>query len=370
MYKLRFLVLFMLIYIEPISLGLINIGHIWKSILFVFYLIYKKKSRLEYIAILFATTYIVNMDFNASFYESFIYGFRFFSIPFIIYLFKRNLLIEKHILYYSIFIILSFIPFQFGLPELSSGYSLSNMGDDDIKGIVGLFQNPHSASSILSLSVLFLLSSNNNFRFKNPLIILGIFFLLTTYVRTGLVMLFIPYLIYIVFNKKSFKKFILLSVGIFTLFLVINKNELFMNRLINNSIHNKQYEIDAYTISSGRTYIYENHLKNFQKSNSFEKLFGVGMLSAKLNLKKSVGLTKMGHNHFLDTLLFGGYFGLILLLNLLYLFYLNAKINRRLVMFSAYLIFCILQGGSNFFMEIIAFSFLLTENNDKSPKQI
>ena len=106
----------------------------------------------------------------------------------------------------SIFFILSFLPFTFGIFE-SRGVQLDYY--EGFENLTGIFQGAHAASITITFSVLTLLYFFKNYNLSHlrkfyyiALILFGLYLNYITYVRTGYLMILIGFVIFI-YQKTS-----------------------------------------------------------------------------------------------------------------------------------------------------------------------
>src|SRR5690606_2999527 len=118
--------------------------------------------------------------------------------------------ISNGLLFFSSFFILSFIPYEIGLlKSIDEGYTLTSYGVESY-GSIGPFQAPHLASSALAGSFIvilyfWLINKYNRF-YLTTLLVLGFYFLVFTYVRTGLAMVIIGVLPLLYYFTVRYRK--------------------------------------------------------------------------------------------------------------------------------------------------------------------
>ena len=240
-------VLLFLFHFESLYLGPIRISHLWKGSLLVyllFVLIQKGKIKPYFYGplLLLSIMQLVNIELINNPLNSITLFATTLTLPLIgMYAFKFSpKQLQKSLLYFSSFFILSFVPYQIGLlSSLGRAYELIGYGSENI-GLVGPFQNPHAASTALASSLLvvvfFWLSNTYSKWLLSVLFALGLYFLFLTYVRTGMAMFAIGLLpIAWFFGKQSLVKFlrlaIVLSFSTLFIFSWVLSNEAMMSRI-------------------------------------------------------------------------------------------------------------------------------------------
>ena len=242
------IVLFFLFHFETLYLGPVKVSHIWKGsvlgyLLFVLMRTGKIKPYLYGPLLLLPILQLVNRELIDNPLNSITLFATTLIIPLIgMYSFKFSpKQLQKSLLFFSSFFIMSFVPYQIGLlSSLGSAYDLVLYGSED-KGLVGPFQGPHAAATTLASSLLvvvfFWLNNTYNKWLLSALFALGFYFLLLTYVRTGMAMFAIGLLpIAWFFGRKSQVKFIrltmVLSFSTLFIFSIVFSNETMMNRIV------------------------------------------------------------------------------------------------------------------------------------------
>jgi O-antigen ligase len=299
---------------------------------------------------------------------------RFLPLPLMFEYFKRKNSNSIYIwlIFLSQFVILSSIPFHFGLLEsVGKQLSLQGFGYADIIGHTGIFQGAHAASITYTLAVIILInnlfhvqgSDKNRFynhKFYNLILIgIGIYSIYAVFVRTGYLMFIVAVLVFIFLRFKfTFKRIsiILVTIIIITggIFRLVQSNDAFRARLFDQRIH------DNNTIGSGRLIFWQNAYERWLNGNTFEIIFGIGMDNFKDYQYQKIGMRIFSHNQFFDSLVQNGLIGIILyLLMLISLFNFIRKRKHykgyRLAMslFAAYLMFALVQGSSLFFPDLM-----------------
>lgn len=372
-YIFGFFLLF-LFHFESLSIGPLKISHLWKGmvlVLLVFHFLFSKKFKLFIYKPLVILPFL--LFFNQEFFENPFNVFLTISInliiPFfgiyIIHLSEKQL--QKWLLFFASFFVLSFMPYQLGLLQsYGEGYNLEKYGAESY-GLVGPYQGVHAASIALAASfiilVYFWIQKTYNRQYLSLLIILCLFFLINVYVRTGLAMALIGILPMIVklyrqSNKKTRRSIKLVSLVIPLLLLYqISQNEILQKRITGNSKYGQENNIEKY--GSGRGLIYITNFKIFYESNIIEKFIGMGSLELMRRTNQKIGIHVLSHNGFLTILLSQGVLGLTILIT----FYINVyNVIKRLPkdlmplgqsLFIAFLIMTFIQTYNFFYFHII-----------------
>ena len=363
-----FLGLFLLIlfHFETSNIGGVKISHLWKGITLLYILLNLIKNKqinlfLYRSYILIAIIQLVHIDLSNGFSTP---VFKFIITLFFpltgIFLLKYNVNQLKYsLLYFSFFFIVSFIPYKLGiLKSIEDGYILQEFGSESF-GLIGPYQTAHSASltlaSALVVIVFFWFEGSVKKRFLFPILLIGLYFLLITYVRTGFVMFIVGILpiLYRFFKKNAKSRIRIILLGSFVTFFMaiqILSNDALVNRIVGNRINNSEDTFE--TMGSGRGRIWLVSVLIYLDSSNTEKIIGMGELEQKKRIGDLIGMNIVSHNGFLDLLLVNGIIGLILFLIFLYRVYkyilaINSDYNTlAMSLFLLYLTMCFFQGYS------------------------
>ena len=367
---------FTILYLEPIQIGGLTFGIIWKLILmFIFFLpvLYntfqtKYIEMFAFFSILFAFKVLFSysaMDYLINTLTVFL-KILMFPMLYLYFVnkFKKETLIflAKHL---AILIILMFIPYILGILEpFGEGYRLEAYGLDGQYGLIGPFIRPHTASISIAFSMIiitFHLKKENSYiqnLFYIALLLLGFYELLATYVRTGLA-IYLLVLVYIYLQNINLKKIflILLTAGVLgagTLYLV-STNEVVQMRLKDQNKYDKSGEI-----GSGRVVFWKTAVESWLNDETSVIFIGLGEEYAKDKMEKVTGMRIFAHNEFFQILQQEGLIGFILFILYLYFIYLFIKKHKNSpyylpakIIFLGMLIEMMLQGG--FYFNMILF---------------
>ena len=367
---------FILLYLEPIPIAGMTFGILWKIILIgllfipVIYATFQKKQIeiFAFISIVFAFKILISyssMDYIMNTLSLFT---KELMLP-VLYLFfilkfsKESLLfLAKH---FAILIILSFIPYIFGiLRPLGVGYNLAPFGLDGQFGLVGPFLNPHSASISIAFAMIIV---TGQIKRENPLsenlfyislLLLAFYELIDTYVRTGITVYLVTLMFYYLQNI-NFKKVLLL---IFTSLVLlggsiylINTNEAVKMRFQDKNKYMKKSDL-----GSGRFEFWQAAVNNWLDDDLSVIFIGLGEEYAKDKMLDAVGMRIFAHNQFFQTLQQEGLIGMSLFLGYLFLINNFLKRNRSSpyystakAIFLGMLTMMMFQGG--FYFNIVFF---------------
>lgn len=266
--------------------------------------------------------------------------------------------IQKVLLYLVILLILSTIPYHFGLINplvyTAENAQLSTYG---AKGFLfmGPFPNIHAASITLSMCVFtisFFVSQVRNRIIKILflfLIVVGLYGMYLTYVRTGMVILLVALFVHLFF-QKTIKEFligiiVLVVIGVLCYLLYLN-SQILQYRLANTNIHGNS----GLSVGSGRLFFWSTTISFSVSNGIISFLVGVGREAAMDNMYLAMGKRLFAHNSFVDVLVSAGVIGLLFFI--LYLRYLYKRIFnwRNNVLFSYKIVLII--GITHFLMMI------------------
>lgn len=323
--------LLFLFHFESISIGFIKISHIWKGALLIFLLhklfSHRRVNFFIYSPLVFlAFSQLINNEiFNDSFNAFFLFGTT-LMLPLLgMYVLKfSGQQLEKSLIFFASFFILCFVPYHLGLLEsLSKGYDLTSFGEE-ARGLVGPFQTVHSASTALAGSILVLIffwfSKTYNRSYVTFLLVLGLYFLLNTYVRTGMAMVILGIIpiIWFFMKNQSTRRYVVIF-GILASVILSNwvlSNEILVDKITGQRAKNSEME-SIENLGSGRGLLYISSIDIFNDLTPLEKFIGIGQSQQLREMEKRIGLSLIPHNGFLLVLLNNGLLGLFLLLTFL-----------------------------------------------------
>ena len=368
---LVYIFLFVLFYMEPEQIGPITFSQLWKIPLFMYLfwqvIILGVRSKPVFIKWSYARAVktLFNKGFIINIMAELIDFIRYMMFP-LMYEFASKKIksidqLNKLILGFAQFVIISGIPFIFGFLE-SKGTVLFEL--DDFQSYTGIFQNPHSASITTTTAVIIIIalfkSKTTIMRYPklNLLIaLLGIYLIFLTYVRTGYLMFAIGLIIIFKPQKFSLKQFMLVVIAVSVLVIgfvyLLETNENFYNRIFDIRSGRQT------AAGSGRLNIYQAAIDLWLNGNFLELVFGFGSDGLREGINKSVGMKIYAHNEFLNQLGQNGLLGMLIFLGYLRaLFYFIRKRRKSSSYRLAFTIYCLYvslmltQGGIWFPLDI------------------
>ncbi len=383
-YTLFFILFFLLFYLESYKVtNLLTFSQLWKIPLVLFMIGYIIRNQTLIRPVFVKVGYLLGIKnlFNPGLFinpfSNIIETIRFTNFPLLydtinIY-FKETEKLERFIIRISQYFILSSIPFLLGMIE--SIKDPLEFGEEE--SYIGIFQNAHGASIVSALAVLVIIFYVNqgNFRgiwklFNIALIILGLYCLYMSFVRTGYLM-FIVGLIVIYFPNKFLSKRtlrFLVILGILTggFYFIMESNQSFKYRILD-----KNDKGDQKAIGSGRLVLSRISLKYWSEGTVLEMIFGRGLDNVMDNIKEKTGRRLFTHNGFVDTLAVNGLIGLLLLLFFLFYLLISIFVNKgkksyrlALAFYFGYISFQTTQGGAAFPMDLFIVSVLNLLNKE------
>lgn len=331
-----FLSFFFLFYVESLDIGGIKLAVIWKALLMaalVTYLIARIDVERFPRLLAWGGVFVVMAALNASLWidpaltlsealkNSYIpiiviAGLSFASSQ------RRVKALWQGLTMGAQFVVWSAIPFLIGVLEpLGDGYNLELFGADG-SGYVGIFQNAHAAAiSVATASVIlfarYLEATKRGARYwLLASLILGLFVLYSTYVRTGYVMALAGLAAVYFRNAGSGRTawrflFVFCGIGI-GIWAAFEYSEAFRMRLAGSNVFLEQSGWDPGLIGSGRLEFWKAALRNVFSQDIGMLLFGMGPSVAHELMYQQVGMRISAHNGFLDILQYHGIVGLVI----------------------------------------------------------
>jgi len=212
------------------------------------------------------------------------------------------------------------------IEPLSIGYDLSKYGSDEF-GLIGVFQNPPSASIHLTFATIILFyfirhKKKYDKLFYYIIMLIGIICTYYTYIRTG-IFLFIIWGVLFSIKKNGIKSIISLIPLAIIIFITLNYlldfDPVFKMRVNDTSIYN--YSASENQYGSGRIYFIEEGFNIFSEVSLTEKVFGIGQTGLLQKMQEKIGLSIFTHNVFMDKLLSVGILGLLIFIYSWWLLY-------------------------------------------------
>ncbi len=379
-----FTFLFVLFYFEPVPvIGTITFSQLWK-IPFILFLVWQVliitriKSKPGFVRWSYARG-IKNL-FNGGMltdaipqildfirYMMFPLMYEFFSMKI-----KSLNTYNRLLIGFSQFIIISGIPFVLGFLE-SKGRQLTF--GEDFNSYVGLFQNPHASAVSTAIAILVILaqlrSKQLKYRWFNyVLVLLGMYLLFLSFVRTGYLMFIVGLIVLYKPSKLSIRQIaismIVLSILVIGISYLLQTNDLFYNRVFD--IRNNQQS----ELGSGRLLFWRATVDLWLSGGYFELLFGHGSEALTQQMYDVTGLRVFSHSEVFTQLGQNGLIGLVIFIGSIVSMFRFVWKKRAcpsfklsITMLTIYLSAMIIQGGVIFpfdvFMALI-FAKLTLEN--------
>ncbi len=329
---LFFIFLWLLLYIEPITIGPLKISQIWKAVVVAGmfgFLLTKKLPAYVWVGFLFAFKYL--------FYAKMPYGyltaiqnaleamiFPLFLGFFYIKFRNRPDATERlmHIaILLSVFFIFSAVPLMFGLNTFNPVTELDKYG---IEGTAtkGLFYHIAVSSKMFTIATIVLINAYKRFsnNFKNKIIwlsavLLGTWFVYTSWTRTGWFIFLVALLISFFYNSSFKKKLVavIVSVIIFIgIVWVYENNQAFRYRLTGGATYRTDTELSVEQLASSRLPFIMVAIDNLKDEGPLGQWFGYGAQHGIDLFKQKTGMSIVSHNGTTEILESSGILALIL----------------------------------------------------------
>ena len=275
----------------------------------------------------------------------------------------------------SQYYIISSIPFLLGyLESFREGMDFGSG-----TSYMGIFQNAHGASTITTMATLVLIFYVRNYSlgimsrlYQYALIVLGIYCIYLSFVRTGYLMFALGILVILwpaYFNFKKIVFFCIIVGGLATGFVhQVENNDEFSARIFDITSSGQKGDF-----GSGRDKFAEYSLLYWAEGDLQQIILGRGIKDVMSNLELKYGLEIISHNGFVDALVTNGVIGLGLLVLFIIFFYKAVNECRYtkpyrlgLATVIVYISFQITQGGSGFPMDLIIALTLTLLKKEKS----
>lgn len=372
-----------LLHFESLSILGIKIAPLWKGlfILFVFSnsrIVYNASSVIKIYWFIFITG-LISSIINGNLFVDIAYHLRVLLIPCIlsfILTFGKGWDTLKAFLSLATFVLFASGLYFFGLLEpITESIELTSTGEV-LKGFVGFFQKPHGANSIfsiISITSLVFIVENKPYNKRLILIFLvAVLMMFSTYVRTGLLALFLVTL-YLskerTYYSKKMKLSILMVSMVVSVFYV-QGNEAVKNRLLDKTENNLDKDYTE-RVGSSRLLIWAAYLDMYKSSSVVDQIIGVGEEKAKTKFEKRFGMKLIPHNGFIEVLVFRGLIGVFLYTILLRELWSKQSFESRsdILLIRSYVIFIIslmLTQGVNLVYEFVFISLGILSKKQKS----
>lgn len=396
--------LWILLYLEPVSIGTLKISQIWKGLfLFCLLLIIIKKERIPIWALLgflFSAKYLIYIYFPYGLTQSVKDALEQAIFPaFLVFLYYRykdlvnndyQYKLVRFSLIMSIFFIYSSIPFIIGLEGLNPGTDLSRYGLDENNQTKGIFYHIAVSSQIYCSATLVILCCYYMFKksvytklFYVITIVLGSYLVYASFTRTAWFIFILGLLfIFSYSNKVKYKiagliLFGLLSISIYFFYL---QNEAVQLRLKGGAVkYRENIELSLENVMKSRLPFVMVAINNLQSEGIAAILIGYGTKHGWDLFEEKTGMAISSHNRIMEILESSGFFGLLLYILFISKIYrkiwrknkLNYKI-KKLNFVGGYLFIAFLFSHGMPFWALIIFSPIFAVsiiNNEKERKK-
>ncbi|MGB5665360.1 MAG: O-antigen ligase family protein [Maribacter sp.] len=368
---LLYILLFLLIYLGPEPIGPTTFSQVWKIPLFVYLfwqvLIIRRKRKPDFIKWSYAraSKNLITSGFSVSYFANIIDFLRYMMFPlmyeFASFKIKNLKNLDKMLLGFAQFVIISGIPFILGLLQSKAKDTLLYGGFDSYSG---MFQNSHGAAIVTTTAVLILLafiklkSSIIRYPKLNYLLLLfGIYLIYATFIRTGYAMFAVGLIILFMPKKLSIKQIltgtVVISLLVFGFVYLLETNEFFYNRIFD--IRNGKQT----AAGSGRLLFWKASWDLWYNGNIFEMFFGFGYIGLVEHMFEAVADYDIAHNEFFTQLGQNGLLGVAFFIGYLIALFKFIWKRRRLssyrlgmAIFFLYVSLMMTQGGMWFELDI------------------
>lgn len=383
-YWICFLLFFVIFYFENgIRFGGLSLAAVWKIPILVYLFFFMMKKTM----IKFPLFIRVNTLYS---FKQFINPYLFFNLGIALDSFSRYIVqslfyvyfqckykgreiqLERILYVLSQFIVLASLPVLLGVLEpFVEKIDTSRYGIEGLEYFSGIFGTFHTASAYYSMTTVFFVyrlvnktKGDIDKKWDCLFLILSLYMLFLTYVRTGWMMAFLGILFVVKPKKmtfgKTFRYAIILLFLFIGIFLFYANNELFRARISNRDVYaSTEQKVDF--SGSGRTDYWTNGVTLWSNSDLDEILFGCGIDKVLDNNYKMTGMRIISHSEFIDALAQQGLVAFVLLL--LFYYYLYRYITSRkhsrfyslsFSMFIMLFLFSFFQGRIPFLAQILS----------------
>jgi hypothetical protein len=368
------ILLFFLIYLEPVYIGPVKWGQLWKGVFCLCALLYVilkkvKAPKFVYLYYVIAFLSIFNTSIISYPIETLSVTLKILLFP-LTYHFFLSLKLKRSkylsiLRYFVFFTSYSSIIFHLKLlTPFTEGYDVALYGGDS-EGFSTIFQSVHGTAILLTFALCYLLYEFFYFSKKMSLftkiyyiinILILFYSVYLTYVRTALLILATGLFFIFIYKQKlrNLGRIITIFFAMSLFFFVkFSSDEGFRNRLIGKTIYDEEKVLDSNTLSSGRLRIWETSFKSWtENDNILELFFGIGENELMERNNRYIGFRVFSHNGFIDILVQNGIISFLLYLIFIASFYKNIKNESKrdggillLAFFYMYLAMMLVQGG-------------------------
>lgn len=344
--------LFILLKYEQVYLGPFKLSILWKTPLLFYSLYicikYFSKSRFFWVSILLSINIFFNFKILYGFKETLIESIYILTLPLtfftFLHIYGKNKIKQVHLLKFILnlasFFIFSSLPFLLGI--LQQERIIDVIEADTITGnvLTGIFYHMSISSQIFAVSTIIILFNREYYFRKNnkllwyAVLFCGFYATYAAYTRMGWLLLGIG-VVYYLKNKIKFYHLIAISlIGVLVIFssdsVSIGEDSAIYKRLIGESKHTTNKDLDLNTLTSGRMNIILTSLENVVDEGGVSFFIGIGKDYSTYMTSVKMGAPYVAHNRFVEIFCYGGIFALLLFF--IYIFHLRKivkSINTR-----------------------------------------
>ena len=340
------ILLWCLLYIEPIGIGSLKISQIWKGIVVVvllFSLLKYKLPSFVWIGFLFAFKFLffTEMPYGylraiQDFLEAIIFplslGYLFVRYP----KYTDQFEILRIPILISLFIIYSSVPFMFGLKGLNPETDLERYGLE-ATAMKGLFYHIASSSKLYTIATIILFNSYKYFSHRKfyKLIwliafLLGTYFVYTSWTRTGWLIFSVALIISLFYGANLKQKMIGISFSIIVLIglgWLYETSQAFRWRISGGTTYRDNTELSVSELAKARLPFIYVAIDNLREEGVNPQIIGYGTQRGMDMFEKKTGMAIVSHNRTFEILEASGLVGL--LLYFLFLYKLNREIRKN-----------------------------------------
>lgn len=327
------ILLWVLLYFEPVQIGALKISQIWKGLLVLFlfsYLVKNSFPKFIWFGVLFSFKYLIYSQIPYGFMDNFRLFNESLVFPiFLGYLYikqkKNNLSIHtfnNYAILLSILLIYSAVPFFFGLKSLNNDYDLMEKYNINFTATKGLFYHIASASKMFTIATIYILLNKTKFNHSKiyklfwwTTILLGSFLIIMCWTRTAWFIYFLALIISIFsYSKLKVKiKGIALTILIFfSILYVYENNQAFRWRLTGGSNFRGEQELTFEQLAKARLPYIVVAIENMNDEGFLSSFLGYGEQKGKDYFEEKLSMSITSHNATFEKLESNGILGLIL----------------------------------------------------------
>jgi hypothetical protein len=345
---LFFLLLWVILFIEPVSIGPVKISQIWKGIivfLLLFSIIKRKLPIYIWMGFLFAFKFLIYTEMPygmlravQDFLEAIILPL---TLAYLIIRYKNGSLNQKHFIripiWLSLFVIYSSVPFLFGLKSLNPDTDLEKYGLE-ANAMKGLFYHIATSSKLYTVATVILFITykyfSHNFFYKAIwllAVLLGAYFVYTSWTRTGWLIFSIAMIISVFYRSNIKRKTLGIAFSLIVmagLGWLYETNEAFRLRLSGGAVYRTNTELSVAELAKARLPFISTAIENLSEEGFGAQVIGYGTQHGIDLFEDKTGMAIVSHNRTFEILESSGIFGLVVYLIFLYTIFRETKKNR------------------------------------------